>query len=98
MDGEFESENLDTFFDWDDDQFIPTFLQSDASITALQDLNLMENFNFQTEVPPVNPSAVRTKLPLFLLLPFYNKVLFILLYLCFSFKWSHRVATKENNR
>ncbi|KOM41665.1 hypothetical protein LR48_Vigan04g186300 [Vigna angularis] len=58
MDGEFEAENLDTFFDWDDDQFIPTFLQSDTSITALQDLNLMENFNFQTEVPPVNPSAV----------------------------------------
>ncbi|WVZ21072.1 hypothetical protein V8G54_008394 [Vigna mungo] len=58
MDGEFEAENLDTFFDWDDDQFIPTFLQSDASITALQDLNLMENFNFQTDVAPVNPSAV----------------------------------------
>ncbi|XP_068484456.1 uncharacterized protein [Phaseolus vulgaris] len=58
IDGEFEADNLSVFFDWNDDQFIPTFLQSDSPITALEDPNLMENFSFQTEVAPVNPSEV----------------------------------------
>jgi len=67
MDGEF---GADMFFDWNDDNFVPTFLQSDSIITALQDPNLMEMFNFQTEVAPVNPFAVRTKLLLFRFLTF----------------------------
>jgi len=70
MDGEFEADNLGMFFDWDDDQFIPTLLQSDSPITDLEDPNLMEIFSFQTEVAPVNPSAVSTKLSLFLFLTF----------------------------
>jgi len=70
IDGEFEADNLSVFFDWNDDQFIPTFLQSDSPITALEDPNLMENFSFQTEVAPVNPSEVSTKLSLFLFLTF----------------------------
>jgi len=70
MDEEFGADNLDMFFDWDDDDFLPTFLQSDTPITAMQDPNLMPNFNFQTEVAPVNPPAVRTKLLLFLYLTF----------------------------
>ncbi|KAK7353108.1 hypothetical protein VNO80_18547 [Phaseolus coccineus] len=64
IDGEFEADNLDMFFDWNDDHFIPTFLESERPIAALEDPNLMENFYFQIEAAPVNPSTVRINLVL----------------------------------
>ncbi|CAJ1974144.1 unnamed protein product [Sphenostylis stenocarpa] len=58
MEREFEADNLSMFFDCNDDHFVPTFLQSEGPHSAVQDLNLMESFNFQTDLPPVAPSAV----------------------------------------
>jgi len=61
MDGNFEADNLDTFIDWNDDDFQATFLQTNTPLTGFEDANLLEHFDSQLELPPV-PSAVYTKL------------------------------------
>ncbi|KAK7353106.1 hypothetical protein VNO80_18545 [Phaseolus coccineus] len=61
MDGDFESDNLDMFIDWNDDQFQPTFLQTDTpGLTGLEDANLMQQFNSQFELPPVPSTSFQT--------------------------------------
>ncbi|BAT78554.1 hypothetical protein VIGAN_02124700 [Vigna angularis var. angularis] len=57
MDRDFEADNLGIFSDWNDDDFQPTFLQTDTALTDLDDANLMEHFNSQIELPPL-PSSI----------------------------------------
>ncbi|KAK7353105.1 hypothetical protein VNO80_18544 [Phaseolus coccineus] len=58
MDRDFEADNLSMFIDWNDDQFQPTFLQTDIPLTGLEDANLMEHFNSQTQLHPLPPTVV----------------------------------------
>ncbi|KAL9312638.1 hypothetical protein ACSQ67_018090 [Phaseolus vulgaris] len=58
MDRDFEADNLGMFIDWNDDQFQPTFLQTDIPLTGLEDANLMEPLNSQTQLPPPPPTVV----------------------------------------
>jgi len=72
MDRDFEADNLGMFIDWNDDQFQPTFLQTDIPLTGLEDANLMEPLNSQTQLPPPPPTVVSTELALiFLTFLFY---------------------------
>jgi len=71
MDRDFESDNLDMFIDWNDDEFQPTFLQTDTpGLTGLEDANLIEQFNSQFDLPPLPSTSVCTKLLSFSILPF----------------------------
>lgn len=68
----FEADNLGIFSDWNDDDFQPTFLQTDTAFTDLDDANLMEHFNSQIELPPFPPSVVSIEFALiFLTFLFY---------------------------
>jgi len=58
MDRDFEADNLDMFCDWSDDDFLPTFLQTDTPLTGLDDENLMEHFNSEIDLPPLPASVI----------------------------------------
>lgn len=67
MDRDFDSDNLAMFSDWNDDEFEPTFLQTDTLITGLEDANLMEPFNSEIDLPSLPPTAVSTEFALIFL-------------------------------